>query len=1059
MSQDLRDSAVVVATVAAPFVLGQLLFAKVFQTTVQVNRRAVKNLFSLTFALSVDILILAVYEIAGVLQPGGTRLLTWRIVFGLLIGTLTVVLPVSFVLILANDLGVRPRTARFLAVIAEAVFLWVFWRLGSFFPIVEKGDHDLLSFEGSIGRLGVAGVTASAILSGFGSISTPYQYLAALIHPVLDSDVKAQKKHVRNLLNVVLRQQTDAAMLERKLSEARDKAAGMLDGDSPMGTPSRAGSSTAGSEPFSSAGGHHQHRRRGRSSTASQANIEIEDEGFLSKALSYVGVSNLLGRKSGKADPVVAQLESDILNLRKQIATTEAMQQEEFRIYLDLLDQQKRRDWSRTWIGRFFTYLGYALSVYAVYKLLMSFANIVLRRDPTKDPVTSAFEWALVLLSVPRKQAEMYVQPVSFVFVGTLVFTSVRGFLMSLSQLFSAFSRSLGLSPVTSASFVLLLAEVMGMYFVSVLLLLRMSMPEEYRRGVSTAIGAIHFNFFHRWFDVIFLLSGCVSIVVVMMTAAMKNNSSRMSKADRDAMSASTASSHRRQAAASASSSSSSYGRAGNGHVRYGTGTSDYDYAATASMRAGHRRDAGDAFDDDGHGASASAVLSGGAGMRRRHRLDTPGYASGSDIDDRMSRTSEVVGEMEGGRGGGVVDSSDRRHERRGSMFGTHQQYDQQQQHDGRLDYGYDQPIDNQQHFNRVGAELDGGDNFASPTVDLLLRRSPEGTMATSAVGAAMPVQAAGRRTAEEHQRALLFGTAPAAGARSKTIGAGAGASSHAGQDLSLARPPDPRAPAGNANPSRLSLPSSLHGTSNYGYEDGSGIPDNSAASASAANPRVRYSTGSIGSNAVHGSTNPAAASASGSAHSQGVGVALGGYQPAVSGVHAASAASVPHRSAGVGPGPPLAAPSQQSHTASGYGGMAAGAANVGSVSNGYRLSVGSNPSSTTATGSSAAVARARAGGAVDGTSSEHYRSHAGSSATAASSTTAGIGEQASISSTTTRFKLQQPQAQAHDPGAAGSAAGQPGRRLSDAVQPQAAAVHGTAGVGPSSIPVLRTMR
>lgn len=76
---------------------------------------------------------------------------------------------------------------------------------------------------------------------------------------------------------------------------------------------------------------------------------------------------------------------------------------------------------------------------------------------------------------------------------------------------------------------VLLAAWVTGTYFMSTLLLLRMSVPEAYRASISDAVGNIHFNFFHRWFDVIFVLSACASIVMFMLVAATR--SSRISSA------------------------------------------------------------------------------------------------------------------------------------------------------------------------------------------------------------------------------------------------------------------------------------------------------------------------------------------------------------------------------------------------------------------------------------------------------------------------------------------------------------------------------------------------
>jgi hypothetical protein len=76
-----------------------------------------------------------------------------------------VVLPFAFAFVLATDSGLHARLAKLLGVIAEAGFLYVFWRLGDFFPIL-RGRHELLSIEGAVARLGLAGVTTAAILSG-----------------------------------------------------------------------------------------------------------------------------------------------------------------------------------------------------------------------------------------------------------------------------------------------------------------------------------------------------------------------------------------------------------------------------------------------------------------------------------------------------------------------------------------------------------------------------------------------------------------------------------------------------------------------------------------------------------------------------------------------------------------------------------------------------------------------------------------------------------------------------------------------------------------------------
>lgn len=64
----------------------------------------------------------------------------------------------------------------------------------------------------------------------------------------------------------------------------------------------------------------------------------------------------------------------------------------------------------------------------------------------------------------------------------------------------------------------------MGMYCAASVLLMRMNMPPEYRVIITEVLGGLHFNFYHRWFDVIFLISALLTIVFFYLLHKPQNN-------------------------------------------------------------------------------------------------------------------------------------------------------------------------------------------------------------------------------------------------------------------------------------------------------------------------------------------------------------------------------------------------------------------------------------------------------------------------------------------------------------------------------------------------------
>jgi hypothetical protein len=100
-----------------------------------------------------------------------------------------------------------------------------------------------------------------------------------------------------------------------------------------------------------------------------------------------------------------------------------------------------------------------------------------LRHVCPATPISSnLLQWLSRLIEVP--DAEKWVQPVSFVLVSTLMFSSLRGFLLSTGQIFRSWKSS---HVMAMNSAVLVVTQILGTYVVAAILLTRMSMPESFR--------------------------------------------------------------------------------------------------------------------------------------------------------------------------------------------------------------------------------------------------------------------------------------------------------------------------------------------------------------------------------------------------------------------------------------------------------------------------------------------------------------------------------------------------------------------------------------------------
>lgn len=193
-------------------------------------------------------------------------------------------------------------------------------------------------------------------------------------------------------------------------------------------------------------------------------------------------------------------------HLKQDTAALEELSRQLFLETVDLQEAMDRIEYSKTFKGKYFNFLGYFFSTYCVWKIFMATINIIFDRVGKVDPVTRGMEIAVKYFGI-QFDVKFWSQQISFLLVGIIIVSSIRGFLITLTRFFYAIASSKFANVI-----VLCLAQIMGMYFVSSVLLMRMNMPPEYRMIITEVLGDLQFNFYHRWFDVIFLISALTSI-------------------------------------------------------------------------------------------------------------------------------------------------------------------------------------------------------------------------------------------------------------------------------------------------------------------------------------------------------------------------------------------------------------------------------------------------------------------------------------------------------------------------------------------------------------------
>ncbi|KAK3274637.1 hypothetical protein CYMTET_17188, partial [Cymbomonas tetramitiformis] len=137
--------------------------------------------------------------------------------------------------------------------------------------------------------------------------------------------------------------------------------------------------------------------------------------------------------------------------------------------------------------------------------------SLVMHQKDKLDPVSSAFAVVLRNYNIEFDVA-LWSQYIAFLFIGIIIANSMRGFLKNMAKFFSAVSGGSALS----RPLVLFVTEIMGLYFVSSVLLIHGKLPPQHRGIITDVLGGeIEFHFYQDFYDLIFIASAMLSILVL----------------------------------------------------------------------------------------------------------------------------------------------------------------------------------------------------------------------------------------------------------------------------------------------------------------------------------------------------------------------------------------------------------------------------------------------------------------------------------------------------------------------------------------------------------------